>query len=100
MTPTAWPAGPAVNPWQSHTAVIRELVPEATGVTTYQLGFVDETVAAGYHLRPGQFSMLYLPGVGEVPIGISGSSAEDRTWWHLQGWAGVSLRPAGGSDLT
>ena len=26
--------------------MIRDLVSEATGVTTYQLGFVDETVAA------------------------------------------------------
>jgi NAD(P)H-flavin reductase len=95
MTATALPAGTAANPWQSHTAVIRELVSEAAGVTTYQLSFADGTAAAAYRFQPGQFSMLYLPGTGEVPIGISGSSAENRTWWHTVRLAGNTTRALG-----
>jgi NAD(P)H-flavin reductase len=69
---------PAVNPWQSDTVTIRETIAEAPGVTTFRLAFVDQRRAAAFRFRPGQFGMLYAPGVGEVPIGISGSAA-DRT---------------------
>lgn len=30
--------------------------------------------------RPGQFNMLYVPGVGEIPVSFSG--IEERTWEH------------------
>jgi NAD(P)H-flavin reductase len=92
MTATSLAAGTMSNPWQSHTAVIRDKVHEAPGVATYKLGFADESAADGFRFHPGQFSMLYLPGVGEVPIGISGSSAEDRTWWHTVRLAGNATR--------
>lgn len=36
--------------------------------------------------------MLYLPGVGEVPIGISGHSPQDRTWSFTVRAAGNTTR--------
>ena len=37
---------------------------------------------AGFSFRPGQFNMLYLPGVGEVPISISGDPGAGGPVWH------------------
>lgn len=72
---------PAIaNPWQSDVAVVRETVIETAGVTTLRLSLADADRAASFSFRPGQFGMLYAPGVGEVPLGISDSCREDRTW--------------------
>ena len=39
---------------------------------TYQLDFADNPrSAAEYHFLPGQFNMVYFPGIGEVAISIS-----------------------------
>ncbi len=39
-------------------------------------------VPAGFPFLPGQFNMLYLHGVGEVPISISGDPADPNTLVH------------------
>jgi NAD(P)H-flavin reductase len=52
---------------------IRAIRPETPGVTTYDLTFDDPET--GYSFLPGQFNMLYLPGVGEAAISVS-SDAE------------------------
>lgn len=64
------------NPWLASQARIQRVVPETPGVATYDLVFDDETLASGFTFRPGQFNMLYLPGVGEVAISISGHPAD------------------------
>jgi len=92
MMPGIAPAPSQTNPWQSHTVVIRNVEPEAVGVTTYRLAFRDSSAARAFRFRPGQFSMLYLPGVGEVPIGISGHSATDQTWSYTVRVAGNTTR--------
>ena len=50
---------------------------EAPDVVT--LGF---TPPAPFRFEPGQFNMLSLPGVGEVPISISGDPAADTVVLH------------------
>lgn len=35
------------------------------------------------HARPGQFAMLWVPGVDEVPMGISATDTDARTAWFL-----------------
>jgi NAD(P)H-flavin reductase len=84
------PPSPVANPWQADPVVIREKTAEAPGITTYRLAFVDDQRAAKFSFRPGQFGMLYVPGVGESPIGISGHSEQDRTW-------SFTVRVAGGT---
>lgn len=64
------------NPWQSDVAIVREAIVEAPGVTTLWLSFADTARAESFSFRPGQFGMLYVPGVGEVPLGISGREAQ------------------------
>lgn len=64
------------NPWLSYPARIERIVAETAGVATYDLVFEDKSLAAGYSFQPGQFNMLYLPGVGEIAISISGDPAD------------------------
>ena len=45
---------------------------------TFTVALEDQSGAGGIEFRPGQFNMLYLYGVGEIPISISGNPA-DRT---------------------
>lgn len=75
-------SSPASNPWVCHTVHIREITPEVTDVATYHLSFDDPAVAAAYRFQPGQFNMLYLPGVGEVPISLSADPSSTTTWAH------------------
>ncbi len=43
----------------------------------YQANGID-----GFSFAPGQFNMLYVPGVGEVPISISGDPGKPQTLVH------------------
>jgi NAD(P)H-flavin reductase len=71
-------AAPA-NPWLPRLAVIRDIQAETPGVATYTLAFSDP---APYSFQPGQFNMLYLPGVGEAAISVSSDPAEPALLRH------------------
>jgi len=59
---------------------IRDIVPETPGVQTYALTFDD--AAARYSFLPGQFNMLYLPGVGESAISVSSDPGDTTKLRH------------------
>jgi len=82
------PAHPAPNPWVAHSVVIDDITPETAGVSTYHLRFTDPAEAEAYQFRPGQFNMLYLPGVGESAISLSADPESRRTWAHTVRVAG------------
>lgn len=52
---------------------------EIPGTLTLDLAPAD---AGGFAFAPGQFNMLYVWGVGEVPISISGDPARPQTLTH------------------
>ncbi len=54
-----------------HWAAIAKIQDETPGVATYALEFQDLAFRTAYSFLPGQFNMLYLPGIGEVAISIS-----------------------------
>jgi NAD(P)H-flavin reductase len=83
------PAGSAHNAWIPHVVSLEEVRPEVPGIATYRFRFVDDRVAASYTFRPGQFNMLYLPGIGEVAISISSDPGDPGTLLH-------TVRAAGG----
>ena len=60
------------NPWLAHTVRIADIAPATPGVFTCDLVFADPAAAQEYSYCPGQFNMLYLPGLGEIAISISG----------------------------
>ena len=68
-----------LSPWRVTMATIRAITAETPGVMTYDLAFDDRAVFA---FRPGQFNMLYLPGVGEVAISLSSDPAEPANLRH------------------
>jgi NAD(P)H-flavin reductase len=68
------------SPWLVQMATVQAVTPETPGVATYDLAFEDADVQ--YAFRPGQFNMLYRPGVGEVAISLSSDTAEPRTLRH------------------
>lgn len=54
---------------------------ETRDTYTYGLKILNKDIARRYTFRPGQFNMLYMPGVGEAPISIS-SSPDDSELTH------------------
>lgn len=83
---------PSAHPWLAHQVRIDSITPEIEGVATYHLAFTDDAVASDYRFAPGQFNMLYLPGIGEVPISLSADPMSSRTWAHTIRVAGNTTR--------
>jgi NAD(P)H-flavin reductase len=64
------------SPWLPHPVSIETIQQEVPGISTYKLAFVDPHFAQSYRFLPGQFNMLYLPGIGESAISISSDPGE------------------------
>lgn len=60
-----------------HAATIVARIQESPSIFTLQLRLDDAAAQAAYRFAPGQFNMLYLYGVGEVPVSIM-SDPEER----------------------
>lgn len=63
--PITWHA--RKDPLQAASARIEHITQETHDVVTLKLQMLDN-----YRDQPGQFNMLALPGIGEVPISVSG----------------------------
>lgn len=59
---------------------IRRVIKESHD--TFSLQLAPQSGAAEYPFAPGQFNMLYVYGVGEVPISISGDPTKPATLVH------------------
>ncbi|MCA9026906.1 MAG: FAD/NAD(P)-binding protein [Planctomycetaceae bacterium] len=81
-------ASPSIDPWLAHTVRIASITDEVEDVATYHLEFSDPESAKSYSFLPGQFNMLYLPGVGEAAISISSDPAQEGTLDHTVRIAG------------
>ncbi len=57
--------------WVPVPARIRGVDRENFNTQTYHLEIVDAPIRRRFDWRPGQFNMLYIPGVGEAAISIS-----------------------------
>ncbi len=75
-------ATPLADPMMVQTAVIEHIQYETHDIATYSLVFTDPEVGKKYRYLPGQFNMLYLPGIGEVAISISSDPGEPNTLLH------------------
>jgi NAD(P)H-flavin reductase len=87
MAPTSM-ALTATKPMLPYWAEIVSIQPEAPGIATYWLRFLDPAVRDGYSFRPGQFNMLYLPGYGESAISISSDCENRETIGHTIRYTG------------
>jgi NAD(P)H-flavin reductase len=76
------PPGQASDPWRSQAARIVAIADETPGVRTYELEVESAALRAAYRFAPGQFNMLYLPGIGEAAISVSSDPAVTATISH------------------
>ncbi len=82
------------EPMLPYTAVVREIKPEAYGISTFFLSPQDETrIVAPF--QPGQFNMIHLPAFGEVAISISSDPAKPQLMGHTIRYAGGVTRALG-----
>lgn len=70
------------NPYLPHEARIVERIQESDAVFTLRLEFADPELGRNYSFEPGQFNMVYLYGVGEVPISIVSDPLDERLLDH------------------
>jgi NAD(P)H-flavin reductase len=80
----------AVDPMQPIPYRIRRIHTETQDTFTMQLEPVNG--APGISFAPGQFNMLYVFGVGEVPISVSGDPAKPDTLLHTTRAVGTVTR--------
>lgn len=81
-------------------AVIQRIVPETRESSTYWTTW-RERDGEGYTFEPGQFNMLYLFGVGEIPISISSDPEHPQRLAHTIRFTGRvtnALRALGPDD--
>ena len=70
------------NVYLPQEARIIERIHESPSLFTLRLEFTDPAVQQSYQFEPGQFNMLYLHGVGEVPISIVSDPVDDHIIDH------------------
>lgn len=60
---------------------IRWIKKETRDTATYALKIINRDIEKSYGFIPGQFNMLYIPGIGEAPISVS-SAPSDHDLMH------------------
>ena len=73
---------PPVSLMPDAVGIVRRVVRETTDTATYWITLADPERRAAYRFLPGQFNMLYVFGVGEVPISISSDPARPERLAH------------------
>jgi len=61
---------PDTHPYLPHEATIVDRIQEAPDLFTLRLKFSEPEVQKNFQFQAGQFNMLYLYGIGEIPISI------------------------------
>jgi len=95
LAPTAVELRMMPDPMLPLSAVIEDIQPEAYGISTFSLVFINTAQAATYRFQPGQFNMIYLPGFGEVAISISSDPGVPQVMGHTIRYAGSVTRALG-----
>lgn len=80
------------HPWVPHRAMIRRFCAEIPDVSTLDIRLLDDAERSRFDCQPGQFNMLYVPGVGEAAISVSGPGLEPGDWAHTIRRAGAVTR--------
>lgn len=68
--------------WMPVPARIAAVRTENFNTRSYDLVIVDEDIRRLYRWQPGQFNMLYVPGVGEAAISISSDCEQEGVLTH------------------
>ena len=68
--------------WMPVPARILDVQEENFNTRTFKVQFVDEQIRDMYRFTPGQFNMLYVPGVGEAAISLSSDCEQTESLDH------------------
>jgi NAD(P)H-flavin reductase len=71
-----------MDAWLPVPARIEHIDQENFNTYTFRLRIIDDAIRRMYRWAPGQFNMLYVPGVGEAAISISSDPEEPRVLEH------------------
>jgi len=66
------------NPYQSYPAKITRIVLDAPKTRAFTLRFQDAKRQAAFKFIPGQFILVGLPGIGEIPVGINSPTYQKK----------------------
>lgn len=66
--------------WQGELALVELIQPETSDVATYKFAFPSSQKPASF--LPGQFNMVYLPGLGEAALSISSDPEQPTNFSH------------------
>ncbi|MDH5230320.1 MAG: FAD/NAD(P)-binding protein [Gammaproteobacteria bacterium] len=66
-----------MNPYEPQVVDVIQNIEETPTIYTLRLRFRDKARQQAYRFAPGQFNMLYLYGVGEIPISIVSDPADE-----------------------
>ena len=75
-------AEPLNNPYLPRSARVVEHCQESPSIFTLRLELEDSEAHKAFNFHPGQFNMLYLHGVGEVPISIVSDPEDEHLLDH------------------
>jgi len=64
-----------------HTLKIKQIIEECEGVKTFIFNIKDNNLEKYVSPKPGQFVMIWVPGVDEIPMSISG--CDNETNWSI-----------------
>jgi NAD(P)H-flavin reductase len=84
-----------MDSWMPVPARILDVREENFNTRTVRMQFVDDEIRRMYRFVPGQFNMLYVPGVGEAAISISSHPEHTETLEHTIRTVGSVTRAAG-----
>jgi len=84
-----------MNPFVPKPAEIVERRHEAKNIYTYRLRLCEKKDRQHYGFFPGQFNMLYVFGVGEIPISISSDPTDLESIDHIIRVVGTVSRALG-----
>jgi NAD(P)H-flavin reductase len=76
------------DPWVPMVGVVDHVVPETPDSATFWIRLRDPAPSGDYRFEAGQFNMLYLFGIGEVPISISSDPERPGRIGHTIRYAG------------
>ena len=92
---------------QTHRVPVHPMVPEPWRIRrmqrethdTFTLELESSEAREGFHFQAGQFNMVYLFGVGEVPISISGDPNEPQKLVHTIRAVGAVTKAMGAAKV-
>ena len=71
-----------MDTWMPVAARILEVRHENFNTSTFKMQFVDPETRRLYRFAPGQFNMVYVPGVGEAAISMSSRPSDNEIVEH------------------